>query len=96
MAKWRAANPRNNKRHYCRWCDMTFEPSTKEPAHVTARIHTMLKHQTELKYIRCTGHCYEAEQPEEAENGRKMYGVGYERRISPYARDYDKLFPEED
>lgn len=84
-----------NHRHYCRQCDAVFEPGTEEFAHTTALIHVIRAHDILREFKRCSRYCEEVEQPEEADAGKKLYGVASSRGTSPHTRGYDDLFPKE-
>lgn len=90
-------NPQSNYRHYCRQCDQVFDPAEEgdEPAHLAARFHVIQEHDATLEYRRCSRYCEELEQPEEQLSQRKLYGVGYDKRTSPYTRGYNDLFPDD-
>lgn len=88
--------PESNYRHYCRQCDAVFELAEEgEPAHVAARIHVINTHDVQVQYSRCSRYCMEVEQPEERTQNRKLYGVGYDKRTSPYKQGYNALFPDD-
>ena len=90
-------HPDTNKRHFCRSCDAVFEPGDgDESAHTTARIHVIREHDDTQTFSRCSRNCLEVEQPEETTLGRKLYGVKYDQRPSPFNTGYAYLFPEDE